>query len=79
MIPIFLYGYDLLTYFVTGVLIVLALFTLTPLFYYIPKSALSAVIIFSVIQMVDVMVVKKLWKTNSKFTGFKSVLSSDVF
>ncbi|XP_052687884.1 sodium-independent sulfate anion transporter-like isoform X1 [Crassostrea angulata] len=48
----------------TGVLIVLALFTLTPLFYYIPKSALSAVIIFSVIQMVDVMVVKKLWKTN---------------
>ncbi|XP_061175475.1 sodium-independent sulfate anion transporter-like [Saccostrea echinata] len=48
----------------TGVLIVLALYTLTPLFYYIPKSALSAVIIFSVIQMVDVSVVKKLWKVN---------------
>ncbi|XP_056018218.1 sodium-independent sulfate anion transporter-like isoform X2 [Ostrea edulis] len=48
----------------TGALIVLALYTLTPLFYYIPKAALSAVIIFSVMQMVDVMIVKKLWKVN---------------
>lgn len=58
---IFTFVYD-----IAGALIVLALYTLTPLFYYIPKAALSAVIIFSVMQMVDVMIVKKLWKVNSK-------------
>lgn len=47
---------------VTGGIILLALQFLTPLFKFIPKSALSAVIIMAVIQMVDYEILKKLWK-----------------
>lgn len=46
----------------TGAVVILALQVLTPLCYYIPKSALSAVIISAVLQMVDYKIVMKLWK-----------------
>ncbi|XP_052766037.1 sodium-independent sulfate anion transporter-like isoform X2 [Mya arenaria] len=46
----------------TGGIIILALAFLTPLFEYVPKSALSAVIISAVIQMVDYEIVMKFWK-----------------
>ncbi|XP_069124023.1 sodium-independent sulfate anion transporter-like isoform X1 [Argopecten irradians] len=49
---------------ITGAVVLVALQFLTPLFYYIPKSALSAVIISAVIQMVDYKIIKKLWKAN---------------
>ncbi|XP_021350031.1 sodium-independent sulfate anion transporter-like [Mizuhopecten yessoensis] len=49
---------------ITGAVILLSLQFLTPLFFYIPKAALSAVIISAVIQMVDYKIVKKLWKAN---------------
>ncbi|XP_033749910.1 sodium-independent sulfate anion transporter-like isoform X2 [Pecten maximus] len=49
---------------VTGAVVLLALQFLTPLFFFIPKAALSAVIISAVIQMVDYKIVKKLWKSN---------------
>ena len=45
---------------------ILALQVLTPLCKYIPKSALSAVIISAVLQMVDYQIVKKLWRVRSK-------------
>ncbi|KAI8796922.1 sodium-independent sulfate anion transporter [Biomphalaria glabrata] len=48
----------------TGGLVILALCVLTPWFYYIPKSALAAVIIAAVIQMVEYHVVIQLWKAN---------------
>ncbi|CAL1540614.1 unnamed protein product, partial [Lymnaea stagnalis] len=48
----------------TGGLVILALCVLTPWFYYIPKSALAAVIIAAVIQMVEYHVVVQLWKAN---------------
>ncbi|CAG5131360.1 unnamed protein product [Candidula unifasciata] len=48
----------------TGGLVILALCVLTPWFYYIPKSALAAVIIAAVIQMVEYHVVIVLWKAN---------------
>ena len=47
---------------------ILALQVLTPLCYYIPKSALSAVIISAVLQMVDYKIVMKLWKVGSEHT-----------
>lgn len=50
----------------TGGLVILALCILTPWFYYIPKSALAAVIIVAVLQMVDCHIVVSLWKSNSK-------------
>ncbi|CAH1794151.1 unnamed protein product [Owenia fusiformis] len=46
----------------TGCLILLALAVLTPAFYYIPQSALAAVIISAVLQMVDFKIIMKLWK-----------------
>ena len=42
---------------------VLALGVLTPFFQYIPKAALGAVILSSVIHMVDYKIVKKIWQT----------------
>ena len=50
----------------TGGVILLSLAFLTPLFEYIPKAALSAVIISAVIQMVDYEILPKFWKIQSK-------------
>ena len=47
---------------VTGAIILLALQVLTPLFKYIPNSALAAVIISAVIQMVDYNIPRTLWR-----------------
>lgn len=51
----------------TGVLVIIALLFLTPLFFYIPKAALGALIIAAVIFMVEVNVVKPMWRSKSKF------------
>lgn len=51
----------------TGLLVLFALIFLTPLFFYIPKAALAAVIIAAVIYMVEVKVVKPMWRSKSKF------------
>nr|KAI8753200.1 sodium-independent sulfate anion transporter-like [Biomphalaria glabrata] len=48
----------------TGGLVILALCVLTPWFYYIPKSALAAVIISAVIPMVEYHTVIELWRAN---------------
>ncbi|XP_066560681.1 sodium-independent sulfate anion transporter isoform X2 [Amia ocellicauda] len=47
---------------VTGVIVLLSLAYLMPLFYYIPKAALAAVIICAVAPMVDCSVIIKLWR-----------------
>ncbi|XP_071968434.1 sodium-independent sulfate anion transporter isoform X2 [Engystomops pustulosus] len=46
----------------TGFLVLFSLGYLTPLFYYIPKAALAAVIICAVAPMFDLSVCKTLWK-----------------
>lgn len=51
----------------TGVLVIIALQFLTPLFYYIPRSALASIIIAAVVFMVEVRVVKPMWRSKSKF------------
>lgn len=48
----------------TGILVIAALF-LTPLFYYIPKAALASIIIAAIIFMVEVRVVKPMWRSKS--------------
>lgn len=45
---------------------ILALGVLTPYFRYIPKAALSAVIISAVIFMIEYEVVKPLWRCNKR-------------
>lgn len=52
--------------FFLGTIILLALTFLTPYFYYVPKSTLSAVLISAVIFMIDYEIIPKLWKSNSK-------------
>ncbi|KAM9296665.1 sodium-independent sulfate anion transporter [Gastrophryne carolinensis] len=46
----------------TGLLVLLSLGYLTPLFFYIPKAALAAVIICAVAPMFDIGICKVLWK-----------------
>lgn len=50
----------------TGLLVILALLFLTPYFSYIPKASLAAIIIAAVIFMVEVKVVKPMWRAKSK-------------
>ncbi|KAJ6643611.1 Sodium-independent sulfate anion transporter [Pseudolycoriella hygida] len=50
----------------TSALVLLALGVLTPYFRYIPKAALSAVIISAVIFMIEYEVVKPLWRCNKR-------------
>lgn len=47
----------------TGTLVIIALLFLTPYFSYIPKTSLAAIIIAAVIFMVEVKVVKPMWRT----------------
>lgn len=47
-------------------LVLLALGILTPYFRYIPKAALSAVIISAVIFMIEYEVLKPLWRCNKR-------------
>lgn len=50
----------------TGFLVIIALLFFTPYFYYIPKTSLAAIIIAAVVFMVEVKVVKPMWRTKSK-------------
>ncbi|KAL0278530.1 UNVERIFIED_CONTAM: hypothetical protein PYX00_000335 [Menopon gallinae] len=50
----------------TGALIILALSFLTPYFFFIPKATLSSVIICAVIFMVEVRLVRLMWKTSKR-------------
>ncbi|XP_021699412.1 sodium-independent sulfate anion transporter isoform X2 [Aedes aegypti] len=47
----------------TGIIVILALLFFTPYFFYIPKAALAAIIIAAVIFMVEVRVVKPMWRS----------------
>lgn len=49
----------------TGILVILSLLFLTPLFFYIPKAALAGLIIAAVVFMVEVKVVKPMWRSKS--------------
>jgi solute carrier family 26 (sodium-independent sulfate anion transporter), member 11 len=46
-----------------GILVILSLLFFTPYFFYIPKSALAGIIISAVIFMVEVRVVKPMWRS----------------
>lgn len=56
----------------TSILVILALSILTPYFQYIPRAALSAVIISAVIFMIEYEVIKPLWRcSRRKFLRMK--------
>lgn len=62
----------------TAILVLVALLFFTPYFYYIPKASLAAVIVAAVIFMVEVKVVKPMWRTKSKRRSCE-VCSSGLF
>lgn len=47
----------------TGIIVILALLFFTPYFFYIPKAALAAIIIAAVVFMVELRVVKPMWRS----------------
>lgn len=51
---------------ISGILVVLALLFFTPCFTYIPRASLAAVIIAAVVFMVEVRVVKPIYRSKSK-------------
>ncbi|XP_029342725.1 sodium-independent sulfate anion transporter [Acyrthosiphon pisum] len=51
----------------SGILVIVALLFCTPYFYYIPKSALAAIIIAAVIFMVEIRVVKPIYRSKRTF------------
>jgi sodium-independent sulfate anion transporter 11 len=51
---------------VTGTMVILALRFLTTYFYFIPKATLASVIVCAVIFMVDVTVIKPMWRSKSE-------------
>lgn len=53
-----------------GIIVVLALLYLTPLFAFIPKACLAAIIISAVIFMIQYDVVKPMWKSNSEYVFY---------
>lgn len=54
----------------SGALVIISLIFFTPYFYYIPNATLAAIIIAAVVFMVEVKVVKPMWRAKSKFTFF---------
>ena len=49
---------------ITALLVVITVLWLTPLFYYLPKSVLSAIIVVSAVQLIDWQNIKKIFSFN---------------
>lgn len=56
----------------------LSLDFLTSLFYYIPKSALAAVIIMAVVPLFDAKILRTLWRVKSKNAHSRREASSNM-
>ncbi len=51
--------------FVSSVLVMLTLLYLTPVFYYLPKSILAAIIIVAVFNLINIREARRLWSANN--------------
>ncbi len=51
---------------IASVLIAITLLFLTPLFYYLPKTTLAAIIMVAVFGLIDTRIVKQLWKNDKR-------------
>ncbi|XP_066587801.1 sodium-independent sulfate anion transporter-like isoform X2 [Prorops nasuta] len=61
----------------TGILVLFSLSLLTPCFYYIPKATLSSVLICAVIFMMEISILKPMWKCSKRdlIPGFVTFLA----
>jgi solute carrier family 26 (sodium-independent sulfate anion transporter), member 11 len=62
----------------TGTLVILALSVLTPYFQYIPRAALSSVIISAVIFMIEYEIIKPLWRCSRRKIILKFKISKKI-
>ncbi len=62
-----------------ALIVALVLLFFTPLFYYLPKAVLAAIIILSVISLFDYKEAKNLWKTHRKDFGVMAVTFLSCF
>lgn len=62
----------------TGIVVILSLKLFTPYFSYIPKASLAAVIIAAVVFMVELQVVKPMWRTKSEYRFYSKTVHSIV-
>src|SRR5690606_31963915 len=60
---------SLMASIVTALAVGLALWKLTPLFYYLPKATLSAIVITSVVGLVDTKAPGRLWRVKPTDAG----------
>ncbi|HAO15727.1 MAG TPA: sodium-independent anion transporter [Tenacibaculum sp.] len=51
--------------FVSSILVTLTLLYLTPVFYYLPKSILAAIIIVAVFNLINIKEARRLWRANN--------------
>lgn len=49
---------------ITGIIVIISLLILTPIFYYIPKASLAAIIIMSVINLIKFKQIKKIFNSH---------------
>lgn len=54
-------------FLIAGILVILALSLLTPYFYYIPRATLSSVIVCAVVFMIEVNILRPIWKCSSEY------------
>ncbi|MEN0005600.1 MAG: solute carrier family 26 protein [Bacteroidota bacterium] len=64
---------------ITVILIAITLLFLTPLFYYLPKAILAAIIVFAVRNLIDIEEAKSLWKHDKRdFLTFMVTFSATL-
>lgn len=51
---------------VAGIVVLITLLFLTPIFYFLPKTILGVIIFMSVLKLIDLKLPKQLWKTSKK-------------
>jgi len=59
---------------VTAIIVVITLLFLTPLLYHLPKATLAAVVIMAVFSLINVKIIRHIWRTN-KHDGIAAVIT----
>lgn len=62
----------------TAALVVASLLFFTPYFSFIPKATLAAIIIAAVVFMVEVKVIKPMWRSKSKIKYTKTTVRRNI-
>ena len=64
---------------IAGAMLALTVIYLTPLFYYLPRATLAAIIITTVFNLIDIQTMRELWRYSRSETGVMLVTMLSVF